>query len=166
MITITDNGANLEITMLDGSLVEMIKPVDVEILSGYLSLRDIGGKNERLKYSDISLPTSTDIVNLKDKLMAFNNVGTGVIPNPLPVKTSVAEPTVTLVITKATLTGSGSTTAGAKKVKLMTSDDFTGTIEGVSEIPYFEKEYYVAGYHVPAIPYVVATGNIQVTYFN
>lgn len=73
--------------------------------------------------------------------------------------------TVTKVIDAVAATSA--TVAGAKKVKIFPSSDFTGTIAGDTlPTPYFETEYYVDGYTVNAIPYTITTGSLTITYFN
>lgn len=65
----------------------------------------------------------------------------------------------TLVITP----GSGTIGAGANKMEFLTSSDFTGSINGTSFLPSLYIPFGGLNYRtLPAINYVVTTGNLTV----
>jgi len=63
-------------------------------------------------------------------------------------------------ITKTTVTTSGSIASGYSSVSMLTSNDFIGTILG--DISTSNTGYTFNTYGLPAIPYTITQGNIQI----
>ena len=72
-------------------------------------------------------------------------------------------PGVSRTTTSTVETISGSVAAGARWVNFITSEDFSGSINGATQIPSFSFMMPPNGNDVyGAIPYVITTGNIRI----
>lgn len=74
------------------------------------------------------------------------------------------ESATTMTVSDTAVTEDGSVTTGALSIEFITSNDFVGTIGGVS-IPYLAvKTYpYQPGYKYPAIAYTVTEGTLYIS---
>ncbi len=169
-IVITDKGAYIEITNLDATKQEILKPYDIEIFQNYLIIKN-SIDNLRLLYTDIGTPASANIEALRNTLMLYNNTGA-----PLATGSATSEKqdaqTVILgnilsngahTITTTAPSTSGSVAAGAFFVNIFTSADFEGTIRGVSRLQYTSYIFQAANNKtLPEIVYTITAGSLTI----
>lgn len=94
---------------------------------------------------------NSDIQELNDNIVAAIQAGAGGTP-------------VARVFTSVAAVASGSVSSGANAVQFITSEDFVGTINGVSAVASFVYPWINANLNntLPAIAYTVTAGTITI----
>lgn len=97
------------------------------------------------------------------RLQADGNNTLTAIFNAVKTNSVVGITSISETLTSTIATTSGTISAGAKSVNFTSSNDYTGTINGVNRLPNMAYSFSGRVFNtLPAIPYTVITGTLTI----